>query len=122
SCAVSAVLTQQICLKMAQALPLNRERCAPFAAWLFRLARNTAIDHARRQRPTVPWDPLTQAPAPDDVEAWVLDRETRARVGALLAGLRRARAPVLAVRGRFELPRDRRGRRRERGGSQEEAH
>src|SRR5436190_166256 len=83
----AADLTQQVFLKMAQALPRYRERGAPFAAWLFRLARNTAIDHARRQRGTVPWDSLTQAAAPDDVEAWALDREMRALVGALPARL-----------------------------------
>src|SRR5437773_6129784 len=94
----AADLTQQVFLKMAEALPRYRERGAPFAAWLFRIARNAAIDHARRQRRTVPWDSLTQAPAPDDVEAWVLDRETRARVGALLAGLPSDERELLSLR------------------------
>src|SRR3979411_362085 len=55
----AADLTQQVFLKMAEALPRYRERGVPFAAWLFRIARNAAIDHARRQRGTVPWDSLT---------------------------------------------------------------
>ena len=93
----AADLTQQVFLKMAEALPRYRERGAPFAAWLFRIARNAAIDRARRQR-TVPWDSLTQAAAPDDVEAWVLDRETRARVGALLAGLPSDERELLSLR------------------------
>src|SRR5437762_10421277 len=82
----AADLTQQVFLKMAEALPRYRERGAPFAAWLSRIAPNAAIDHARRQPGTVPRASLTQAAAPDDVEAWLLDRHTRARGGPLLAG------------------------------------
>jgi len=47
---------------------------------------------------TVPWDSLTDAAAPDDVEAWVLDRETRAHVGALLAGLSSDERELLSLR------------------------
>jgi RNA polymerase sigma-70 factor (ECF subfamily) len=94
----AADLTQQVFLKMAEALPRYRERGVPFAAWLFRIARNAAIDRARRHRRTVPWDSLTQAAAPDDVEAWVLDRETRARVGALLAALSSDERELLSLR------------------------
>ena len=94
----AADLTQQVFLKMAEALPRYRERGVPFAAWLFRVARNAAIDHARRHRATVSWDSLTQAAAPDDVEAWVLDRETRARVGGLLAALSSDERELLSLR------------------------
>jgi RNA polymerase sigma-70 factor, ECF subfamily len=94
----AADLTQQVFLKMAEALPRYRERGVPFAAWLFRIARNAAIDHARRQRGTVPWESLTESAAPDDVEAWVLDREARARVGALLAGLSSDERELLSLR------------------------
>jgi RNA polymerase sigma-70 factor (ECF subfamily) len=94
----AADLTQQVFLKMAEALPRYRERGVPFAAWLFRIARNAAIDHARRHRVTIPWDSLTDAAAPDDVEAWVLDRETRAQVGALLAALSSDERELLSLR------------------------
>jgi RNA polymerase sigma-70 factor (ECF subfamily) len=94
----TADLTQQVFLKMAEALPRYRERGIPFAAWLFRIARNAAIDHARRHRVTVPWDSLTDVAAPDDVEAWVLDRETRARVGALLGALSSDERELLSLR------------------------
>lgn len=94
----AADLTQHVFVKAAEALPRYRERGVPFAAWLFRVARNSAIDHARRHRVTVPWDSVTQEPAPDDVEAWVLDRETRARVGALVAGLSSDERELLSLR------------------------
>jgi RNA polymerase sigma-70 factor (ECF subfamily) len=94
----AADLTQQVFLKMAEALPRYRERGAPFAAWLFRIARNVAIDHARRHRASVPWESLTQAAAPDDVEARVINRETRARVGALLAAMSSDERELLSLR------------------------
>jgi RNA polymerase sigma-70 factor (ECF subfamily) len=94
----TADLTQQVFLKMAEALPRYRERGVPFAAWLFRIARNAAIDHARRHRVTVPWDSLSDAAAPDDVEEWVLHRETRAHVGALLAALSSDERELLSLR------------------------
>src|SRR5207248_3040182 len=94
----AADLTQLVFLKMAEALPRYRERGAPFAAWLFRIARNAGIDHARRYRVTVPWDSLTDAVAPDDVEASALDRETRTRVGALLATLSSDERELLSLR------------------------
>src|SRR4051812_35888267 len=50
----AADLTQQVFVKVAEALPGYRERGVPFVAWLFRIARNTTIDHARRRRPAVP--------------------------------------------------------------------
>jgi RNA polymerase sigma-70 factor (ECF subfamily) len=91
-------LTQQVFLKMAEALPRYRERGIPFAAWLFRIARNAAIDHARRHRPTVPWDSLTNVAAPDDVEGFVLSREARARLGGLLSELSRDERELLSLR------------------------
>src|SRR5256885_8327038 len=94
----AADLTQQVFLKMAEALPRYRERGVPFAAWLFRIARNAAIDHARRHRPTVRWDSLTDAAAPDDVEGFVLSREVRARIGALLSELSADERELLSLR------------------------
>lgn len=94
----AADLTQLVFLKMAEAIPRYRERGLPFAAWLFRIARNATIDHARRHRPTLPWDALGDAAAPDDVEGAVLDREARARLGALLAELSPDERELLALR------------------------
>lgn len=46
----AADLTQQVFLKALASLPKYRPRGLPFAAWLFRIARNTAIDRYRRSR------------------------------------------------------------------------
>jgi RNA polymerase sigma-70 factor, ECF subfamily len=69
----AADLTQQIFLQALDALPTYQARGLPFAAWLFRIARNTVIDSYRRRKggsvslellpedlhPTTGNDPLT---------------------------------------------------------------
>lgn len=42
-------LSQMVFIKMIRALP-KLDQPAQFEAWLFRMARNTCIDHLRRQR------------------------------------------------------------------------
>lgn len=55
---------QQVFLKALEAIPTYDERGLPFAAWIFRIARNTAIDAARRRRTTVPWELLPKSAHP----------------------------------------------------------
>jgi RNA polymerase sigma-70 factor (ECF subfamily) len=43
-------LTQLVFVKALEALPRYEVRGVPFGGWLFRLARNTIIDHARTRR------------------------------------------------------------------------
>ena len=43
-------ILQQTFVKMIEALPRYEDRGLPFAAWLFRIARNTMIDIARADR------------------------------------------------------------------------
>ena len=43
-------LTADVFLKMVQAISGYRIEAAPFHAWLFKIARNRAIDHYRRSR------------------------------------------------------------------------
>ncbi len=58
----AADLTQIVFLRAIEALPSLRRRCTgSFAAWLFRIAHNTASDARRRRRPTVPWDHVPES-------------------------------------------------------------
>jgi RNA polymerase sigma-70 factor (ECF subfamily) len=46
-------LTQRVFLKMVEQLPKYEPRGVPFAAWLFRVARNTWIDESRGHHATI---------------------------------------------------------------------
>ncbi len=86
----AADLTQQVFVQALDALPRYRSQGVSVAAWLFRIARNAAIDWQRRQRPTVPWEALPEAfhpCAPETADGALLQREAFAPLYALLAGL-----------------------------------
>ena len=86
----AADLTQQAFLQALDALPRYKERGLPFAAWLFRIARNVATDAHRRRKSALPWDMLPEALHPragQDPEQEALRGERRDTMRALLAGL-----------------------------------
>jgi len=73
-------LTQVVFLKALEALPRYEPRGIPFGGWLFRLARNATIDHARThrdhadltavvERPGTEPEPGAQAAAGEEIEA-----------------------------------------------------
>jgi RNA polymerase sigma-70 factor (ECF subfamily) len=72
----------------------------PFAAWLFRIARNAARSEQRRRRPVGDADALLASrPAADPGPAEVaLARERRARLHAALAGLSPDEQHLVALR------------------------
>ena len=59
-------LTQKVFLKMIEQLPKYEPRGIPFAAWLFRVARNAWIDEGRTHRSWVPIDELHNSPGDSD--------------------------------------------------------
>jgi RNA polymerase sigma-70 factor (ECF subfamily) len=62
-------LTQLVFERIVAGLPRYRPGRSPFAAWVFRIARNAVIDHVRRERPTEQLDPARDVPHDDEVEA-----------------------------------------------------
>ena len=55
-------LVQRVFLKMIEALPRYEARGLPFAAWVFRVARNTIIDFERTRRSHAPLDEVAERP------------------------------------------------------------
>jgi len=86
-------VTAVVFAKVVQALPRYQERGVPFAAWVYRVARNAVVDHVRRRRPTIPLEALSAEPArgeaaePDPVA--LSDREELRRALARLPDLHR---------------------------------
>jgi RNA polymerase sigma-70 factor, ECF subfamily len=54
-------LLQQVFTRVVQSLPRYHSRGLPFAAWLFRIARNVAVDFSRDHRRTDPIDAADNA-------------------------------------------------------------
>jgi RNA polymerase sigma-70 factor (ECF subfamily) len=55
-------LLQRIFLKVIEGLPRYEARGLPFAAWLFRIARNTVIDHERTRHEHASLDDALERP------------------------------------------------------------
>src|SRR3954471_6392344 len=80
-------LTQLVFVKALEALPRYESRGVPFGGWLFRLARNTVIDHVRTHRETAELEQVLDRPdgdaGPDEVAV------TREDIGAVGVALER---------------------------------
>jgi RNA polymerase sigma-70 factor (ECF subfamily) len=81
-------LMQRVFLKMVEQLPKYEPRGVPFAAWLFRVARNTWIDDGRSYHATLPLEAMESEPAelgdPEALTEASLDGELiRSAVAAL---------------------------------------
>lgn len=86
----AADLTQQVFLQAMEALPRYHPRAVPFGAWLFRIARNAAIDAQRHHRGTIAWEDVPAALEPqgdDDPETEILQREALVHLHTLLHAL-----------------------------------
>jgi len=92
-------LLQQVFLQMIAALPRYESRGLPFAAWVFRIARNAVIDASRVERPSVPLEVVhdvpSWAPGPDEL---AIAGDERERLLAVLERLPRDQHDVLVYR------------------------
>jgi RNA polymerase sigma-70 factor, ECF subfamily len=81
-------LTQLVFVKALEALPRYEQRGIPFGGWLFRLARNTIIDHARTRHDHAELDAAADRAAdeagPDEVTLLRQDLDAVARALAEL--------------------------------------
>jgi RNA polymerase sigma-70 factor (ECF subfamily) len=97
----AADLTQQVFLQALAALPRYKARKVPFAAWLFRIARNLAINFHQRRRKTVAWDLLPEFLQPmmqDDMFARMARGEEYARLAVLFGALDADTRELLVLR------------------------
>jgi len=92
-------LLQRVFLNVIEALPSYQERGLPFGAWLFRIARNAAIDFARALRPTAQLeavaDRVDDGPGPPALADQAADR---AHLRDLLARLTEEQREVIVYR------------------------
>jgi RNA polymerase sigma-70 factor, ECF subfamily len=98
----AADLTQQIFLQALDALPHYQPRGAPFAAWLFQIARHAVIDAHRRRKHLVSWDALPVAfhhsMEYQDMDTRLVHQERLTLLKTLLTGLDPFQRELLALR------------------------
>jgi RNA polymerase sigma-70 factor (ECF subfamily) len=96
-------LTQAVFVKAWQSLDRFKPGPTPFASWLFRIARNTAIDARRRVRPAVPWAAVVEPahpahPSAGSPEEDLLQAERIAELRSAIGRLDPSRRELLALR------------------------
>ena len=92
-------LTQLVFVKVLEALPRYEQRGVPFGGWLFRLARNTVIDHARTRHDHADLEAVAEqageAAGPDDLAALRQDLDA---VAAAMSTLTSEQREVIELR------------------------
>ena len=92
-------LTQLVFVKALEALPRYESRGIPFGGWLFRLARNTVIDHVRTRHEHVDLDAAAahagSDAGPDEV---TVARQELDEVAAAMATLTDDQRDAIALR------------------------
>lgn len=92
-------LTGEVFLRMVENLPEYRPTQAPFLAWLYRIARNLAIDHHRRTsaHPETEIDEELEATA-EPLDDTIQVNLTHAALQQALASLQEAQRDVIVLR------------------------
>lgn len=76
-------LTQHVFLKLMTAIGKYQDQGVPFSGWLLRLARNVALDHLRRRRPTPTEEVFDAHSHNDDEDAREHARDLHAALDSL---------------------------------------
>jgi RNA polymerase sigma-70 factor (ECF subfamily) len=106
---VAADLTAQIFTRALEALPRFKVKVRPvtadgatttFRAWLFAIAHNAIVDRHRRERPSVPLDPVYDqlADSDDGPEARAIHQDELERLIAALASLPESHRQIIELR------------------------
>jgi RNA polymerase sigma-70 factor (ECF subfamily) len=97
--AVAEDVTADVFLKALNAIDSYRPDTAPFSAWLYRIATNTVIDHARARRLTTSLDAAFDAADQEvPVEEQAINRLEAARVWAAIDALGEAQRTAVTLR------------------------
>jgi len=92
-------LTQLVFVKALEALPRYESRGVPFGGWLFRLARNTVIDHVRTHKETAELEQvLDRADLDRGPDEWAMTRQELESVRVALAALTDEQREAIALR------------------------
>src|SRR5439155_2151890 len=92
-------LVADVFLRAMQALDRYEDRGLPFVAFLYRVARNAAVDRARRKRPDMSIEDLPSHPdSGQNVEAEALRALERRALAAALSRLKEEYREVLLLR------------------------
>ena len=95
----AADLTQAVFLNAFHGIGRFKPGKTPFASWLFRIARNVAVDAHRRRRPVVPWELANFEPEGDgSPEADALRKERLRELRRAIATLDNDKRDLLALR------------------------
>lgn len=97
----AADLAQHVFVQALTGLPRYRAQQDTIGAWLFRIARNVAVDFHRRHKETVPWDLVPerlQPAASGDLASTVAEEESLVRLRKQLARLDNESRELLTLR------------------------
>lgn len=91
-------VTALVFMKALEGLPSYQPRKNGFAPWIFRIARNTVVDHYRRHRRLASLPYLDDTVQDDDPMHDVLGREQRAELHAMIRHLSDEQRDVVLMR------------------------
>jgi RNA polymerase sigma factor (sigma-70 family) len=91
-------LTSVTFTKAFQNINSYRSSAGLFSSWLFRIARNTVIDHMRTAKPTVDLDAASNARSKDDVAGEAEVKDQLNQVKKYLANLNEEQRDIVVMR------------------------